>query len=76
MPTTTTTQHTTDVKRPKRIPGHDTTERVQEALARAAGEVLMKAKVSPAKKAEIAKGMTELGATFASLAAQAWGTEG
>lgn len=67
----TTTKTATD--RPKRTPGQDSTARVQEALARAAGEVLMKSKLTPAKKAEISRGMTELGDAFAKLADAAWG---
>jgi hypothetical protein len=71
-----TTPTTTTGDKPKKAPGADSTSRVQEALARAAGEVLMKSKLTPAKKAEVARGMTELGAKFGELAASAWGEPG
>lgn len=56
----------------RKIPGEDAANRVQEALSRAAGEVLMRSKLPALEKARIASDITGLGEKFAELSAAAW----
>lgn len=63
----------TEETKPKKDKAAEATKRVQEALARCAGEVLMHSKQPPVVRGEIAAAMTDLGVMFAELAAKAWG---
>jgi hypothetical protein len=66
----------TPTEKPKKVLGADSTERVLDALTRAAADVLMRSKLPAAKRGEIAASMTELGTQFSQLAASAWGEPG
>jgi hypothetical protein len=52
----------------KKRPG----DRVIEAIAKAAGDVLSKSKLPVSERIRISGSMTALGTTFAELAAEAW----
>ena len=63
---------TTDAKQPVRAPGEVSTERVTKALAMAAGDVLQRSKLDPAKRMELAGKMTQLAADFEAICSEAW----
>lgn len=58
--------------RNKKTPGEATTAKVQEALAQAAGDVLLRSKLPAAERAAIAAEITSHGEALAELAAKAW----
>lgn len=67
------TKNETDTNaRTKKTPGEASTAKVQEALAQAAGDVLLRSKLPAAEKAKIASEITNHGAALAELARKAW----
>lgn len=61
-----------DVKQPTRAPGEVSTERVQRALAMAAGDILQRSKLSPEARMRVAADVSKLAADYEALAKTAW----
>lgn len=55
-----------------RVPGEVSTERVQRALAMAAGDILQRSKLSPEARMKLAADVSKLAGEFELLAKEAW----
>jgi hypothetical protein len=57
---------------PVRVPGEVSTERVQRALAMAAGDILQRSKLSPDERMKLAVLVSALSGEYEKLAKEAW----
>lgn len=62
----------TESKQTVRAPGEVSTERVQRALAMAAGDILQRSKLSPEARMKVAADVSKLAEDYGKLAAEAW----
>lgn len=62
----------TEAKPVTRLPGEVSTERVQRALAMAAGDILQRSKLSPEARMRVAADVSKLAEEYGKLAAEAW----